>query len=69
MSCCWDIGLRLDKQSELNDVAVEAVGEEDSFMWRVGDSGDDLQDLGRSAAEGERGGGTGVDNGLGGVGC
>ena len=58
----------LIKQSELNDVAVETVGEEDSFVRRVGDSGDDLQDLGRGAAEGERGGGAGVDDGLGGVG-
>ena len=38
---------------ELDDVAVEAVGEEDSFVRRVGDTGDDLQDLSLGATEGE----------------
>jgi hypothetical protein len=52
----WTSGLkeqRKIKNDELDDVAVKAVGEEDSLVRRVGDSGDDLQDLGRGAAEGE----------------
>ena len=61
--------LGLSCLSELDDVAVEAVWKEDSFVGSVGDAGDHLQDLSGRAAEGERGCGTGIDDCLCGVGC